>query len=169
SVLLAWQAVTGDPRKSVRLHLEEKRSKPFVMRMLDKAAFTVGVLTMIVSEYVLLLMPERFWLWYSLMVPVLLLMRYPDYRQRKWLFFYLDFCYYVQVLCVVAIFLMPHSCSLFKSIFIFTMGSLLWAVPLWRNSLVFHDVDKVRRVCRRCFAAPPPPPPLLPFFPSLPP
>lgn len=37
------QAVTGDPLKSVRLHLEEKRSKPFVMRMLDKAAFTVGV------------------------------------------------------------------------------------------------------------------------------
>lgn len=35
--------MTGDPRKSVRLHLEEKRSKPFVMRMLDKAAFTVGV------------------------------------------------------------------------------------------------------------------------------
>lgn len=52
---------------------------------------------MIVSEYVLLMMPERFWLWYSVMIPVLLLMRYPDYRQRKWLFFYLDFCYYVQV------------------------------------------------------------------------
>ncbi len=52
---------------------------------------------MIVSEYVLLLMPERFWLWYSVMIPVLLLMRYPDYRQRKWLLFYYDFCYYVQV------------------------------------------------------------------------
>lgn len=52
---------------------------------------------MIVSEYVLLMMPERFWLWYSVMVPVLLLMRYPDYRQRKWLLFYCDFCYYVQV------------------------------------------------------------------------
>lgn len=55
---------------------------------------------MIVSEYVLLMMPERFWLWYSVMVPVLLLMRYPDYRQRKWLFFYYDFCYYVQASCV---------------------------------------------------------------------
>lgn len=52
---------------------------------------------MIVSEYVLLMRPERFWLWYVVMIPVLLLMRYPDYRQRKWLFFYLDFCYYVQV------------------------------------------------------------------------
>ena len=44
---------------------------------------------------------------------------------------------------MMAIFVMPHSCRLLKSIFIFTMGSLLWAVPLWRNSLVFHDVDKV--------------------------
>lgn len=56
------------------------------------------VLTMIVSEYVLLEMPERFWLWYSVMVPVLLGMRYPAYVQRKWHFFYLDFCYYVQVI-----------------------------------------------------------------------
>eukprot|EP00752_Nemacystus_decipiens_P006459 g5817.t1 len=137
------KAVTGDPQKSVRLHLEEKRSKPFVMRMLDKAAFTVGVLTMMVSEYMLLMMPERFWLWYSVMVPVLLLMRYPDYRQRKWLFFYLDFCYYVQVWCMIVIFVMPYNCRLHKCIFIFSMGSLLWAVPLWRNSLVFHDVDKM--------------------------
>ena len=37
------KAVTGDPRKSVRLHLEEKRIRPFMMRMMDKAAFTVGV------------------------------------------------------------------------------------------------------------------------------
>lgn len=44
---------------------------------------------------------------------------------------------------MVAIFIMPHSCRLNKIIFIFSMGSLLWAVPLWRNSLVFHDVDKV--------------------------
>lgn len=44
---------------------------------------------------------------------------------------------------MIAIFVMPHNCRLLKSIFIFTMGSLLWAVPLWRNSLVFHDVDKV--------------------------
>lgn len=53
---------------------------------------------MIVSEYVLLEIPERFWMWYSVIVPVLLGMRYPSYVQRKWHFFYLDFCYYVQVL-----------------------------------------------------------------------
>ena len=43
--LCRWssKAVTGDPSKSLRLHLEEKRSKPFMMRMMDKAAFTVGV------------------------------------------------------------------------------------------------------------------------------
>lgn len=44
---------------------------------------------------------------------------------------------------MIAIFVMPHNCRLLKCIFVFTMGSLLWAVPLWRNSLVFHDVDKV--------------------------
>lgn len=51
-----------------------------------------------------------------------------------------------KVLCMISILVMPHNCCLLKTIFIFTMGSLLWAVPLWRNSLVFHDVDKVRRI-----------------------
>ena len=44
---------------------------------------------------------------------------------------------------MIAIFVLPHDCRLNKVIFMYTMGSLLWAVPLWRNSLVFHDVDKV--------------------------
>lgn len=68
------------------------------VRLLNGALLTcVQVLTLIVSEYVLLEMPERFWLWYTVIVPVLLLMRYPSYARRKWQFFYLDFCYYVQV------------------------------------------------------------------------
>lgn len=61
-------------------------------------------------------------------------------------FFFHCFSLLFQFWCMVAIFVMPHSCRLLKSIFMFVMGSLLWAVPLWRNSLVFHDVDKVRRV-----------------------
>lgn len=44
---------------------------------------------------------------------------------------------------MIAIFVLPHDCRLNKVIFMYTMGSLLWAVPIWRNSLVFHDVDKV--------------------------
>lgn len=46
---------------------------------------------------------------------------------------------------MIAIFVLPHDCRLNKVIFMYTMGSLLWAVPIWRNSLVFHDVDKVGR------------------------
>ncbi|CAM9784705.1 unnamed protein product, partial [Sphacelaria rigidula] len=37
----------------------------------------------------------------------------------------------------------PHDCRLQKIIFMYSMGPLCWAVPLWRNSLVFHDVDKM--------------------------
>lgn len=44
---------------------------------------------------------------------------------------------------MLGIFLLPRDCRLLKIIFMYSMGPLSWAVPLWRNSLVFHDVDKV--------------------------
>lgn len=95
------------------------------------------VLTMIVSEYVLLEMPERFWLWYSVMVPVLLGMRYPSYVQRKWQFFYLDFCYYVQVL-FLCFFLLENSLSPLKR-----TGSFLTRYVLSRVVLLWFASRRV--------------------------
>lgn len=51
---------------------------------------------------------------------------------------------------MLAVIFFPQSCLLLKIVFMFSMGPLLWAVPLWRNSLVFHDVDKARQaVCTK--------------------
>ena len=33
--------------------------------------------------------------------------------------------------------------NIFVILFCFANGPLLWAVALWRNSLVFHSVDKM--------------------------
>jgi hypothetical protein len=47
----------------VRDHLLEKYQEPLIVRLLDKMAFTIGVLNIVVSEAVLLLAPDKFWMW----------------------------------------------------------------------------------------------------------
>lgn len=51
--------------------------------------------------------------------------------------------YYVQVLCILQLYAIPRSCALLKSNFLLANGPLAFAVPVWRNSLVFHDVEKI--------------------------
>jgi hypothetical protein len=38
------------------------------------------------------------------------------------------------------------SMLFFKVVFIYTNGPLTWAIVIWRNSLVFHDYDKITSV-----------------------
>ncbi|EWM23149.1 Protein of unknown function DUF2838 [Nannochloropsis gaditana] len=140
SVQKRWRkAVTGDEMKRVRDHIRE----PPVARRLDKLAFTFGVLNLTVSEFMLIKFPHVFWAWYMAVIPVLVFFRIPHYRSLKWGFFLLDFCYFVQVLCILQLYAFPSNCNLLKSIFLLANGPLAFAVPVWRNSLVFHDLEKI--------------------------
>lgn len=51
--------------------------------------------------------------------------------------------YFVQVLCILQLYAFPSNCNLLKSIFLLANGPLAFAVPVWRNSLVFHDLEKI--------------------------
>lgn len=51
--------------------------------------------------------------------------------------------YYVQIMCILQLYAFPSSCALLKSNFLLANGPLAFAVPVWRNSLVFHDLEKI--------------------------
>ena len=68
------------------------------------------------------------------------------YRMIKYHYFLIDFCYYANLACFVHILGAPTSGRLFRSVFAYSNGPILWAIPLWRNSLVFHSHDKVQSV-----------------------
>mmetsp|Transcript_71017 Transcript_71017/g.199373 ORF Transcript_71017/g.199373 Transcript_71017/m.199373 type:complete len:569 (+) Transcript_71017:849-2555(+) len=83
--------------------------------------------------------PRRYTVFMMLMIAA----RVPSYTHKRWHYFMYDFCYYAQICNLVQCLFMPKACWLFKVNYAFAMGPLLVAVILWRNSLVFHDVDKV--------------------------
>merc|ERR1719295_686270 len=74
---------------------------------------------------------------------VLLTWRYISYKADKFQYFMLDFCYYVNMSVCLQYFLAPSNCVWFKINYIFAMGPLCCAIIVWRNSLVFHSLDKV--------------------------
>lgn len=46
-------------------------------------------------------------------------------------------------MCILQLYAFPTSCPLLKSNFLLANGPLAFAVPVWRNSLVFHDLEKI--------------------------
>jgi hypothetical protein len=80
---------------------------------------------------------------YTVLGLYLLPLRAYTYKKRAWHYFLFDLCYYVTILNFIYIWILPSSPALFVACYTLSHGSLASAVITWRNSLVFHDSDKV--------------------------
>ena len=109
----------------------------------EKLAFVLGVANIFVTAMCLTLGVQAYALWYSLKWVVMISARIVQYRKRLYHYFLFDFCYYGNLIMLAYIWLLPHSSTLFLVAFAFANGPLAFAVPLWKNALVFHSLDKL--------------------------
>lgn len=65
------------------------------------------------------------------------------YKKKSYHYFLFDLCYAINLLCLVYLWILPSSTTLFTIVFGLSLGSLGTAIATWRNSLVFHSLDKV--------------------------
>ncbi|RHZ20703.1 hypothetical protein DYB37_007912 [Aphanomyces astaci] len=128
--------------------LEDQAIKhPYYVKFLDKTQFTMGVLGVMLTQYFVVARPTQFWMWYLVCTPVVVALRIMYFKRVGWQYFLLDFCYFVTFLSIVHVTLAPSDDRrLFRVLFIYANGPLVWAVVLWRNSLVFHDIDRMSGV-----------------------
>jgi hypothetical protein len=143
--------VTGDPTGAMRVRDYVKM--PRTIQTIDKVSFTLGVVGLMVTQFVATEHPRRFWAYYALTAPPIFAYRVIQYSMIKYHYFLIDFCYYANVACFVQILALPSSPALFRSVFAYANGPILMAIPLWRNSLVFHSHDKVQSVYIHCVPA----------------
>ena len=80
---------------------------------------------------------------YTIQGLYLLPLRCYRYKKRDWHYFLFDLCYFVTILNFAFFWIFPSSPTLFIACYCLSHGSLASAVITWRNSLVFHDQDKV--------------------------
>jgi hypothetical protein len=142
---------------SKKKQLEDKIQTPPFLRTSDKIAFTLGIVTLCLTEFILLRAPHLMSVWYTLLIFPLLALRYYFYYKAKYQYFMLDFCYFGQVLLLLFLYAMPTSSTMFQIVFALTNGPLAVGAVMWRNSLVFHDLDKLTSVFIHLF------PPLVTF------
>ncbi|EGC37332.1 hypothetical protein DICPUDRAFT_24393, partial [Dictyostelium purpureum] len=132
--------------------LDENMKAPPFIRLLDKIAFTLGLIVLFISEFVLLRIPQYMYLWYTILIFPLMAIRFIMYHRDKYHYFMLDFCYLSQILLLFYLFGHQYvlgeqaTPNLFKLVFALSNGPLAWGTIVWRNSLVFHDVDKLTSV-----------------------
>ena len=58
----------------------------------------------------------------------------------------IDFCYFSHAATMYFHLYDYGNVKLYRTIFTFSNGPILIAIPIWRNSLVFHSWDKVQSV-----------------------
>lgn len=86
--------------------------------------------------------PQWFHIYYTVLFVFLMPIRFYTYYKKQNHYFMADLCYFVNILCLIYIWVWPNSQILFQSCFALTFGSLSFAVITWRNSLVLHSIDK---------------------------
>lgn len=111
----------------------------------EKASFIAGVLNIWISGYLLGAMPQYFYYWYTIQILYFMPIRWYTYHKRGYHYFLADLCYFVNALLLLSLWVFPQSKRLLISTYCLAYGNNAIAIAMWRNSLVFHSMDKVAR------------------------
>ena len=111
----------------------------------EKVSFIAGVLNIFISGYLIGGYPDMFYLWFTAQLCYFMPIRFYTYHKRGYHYFLADMCYFVNLLLLLTIWVAPRSKRLFISTYCLAYGNNAVAIAMWRNSMVFHSLDKVTR------------------------
>jgi hypothetical protein len=111
----------------------------------EKASFIAAVLNIFITGYLIGGYPQYMHYWYTLQVFYFLPIRAYTYKKKGYHYFLADLCYFVNLLTLLSVYVFPRSKRLFISTYCLAMGNNAIAIAMWRNSLVFHSMDKIVR------------------------
>ncbi|CAF0741531.1 unnamed protein product [Didymodactylos carnosus] len=121
----------------------EHLKKPNIIKGRDKISFSIGVANACGTPLIAGKWPHLLPLVYTIQAIFLITMRFFIYKKKSWHYFIYDLCYFVNVLTLIYLWILPGSPVLFTAAYLLAHGPLALAIILWRNSLVFHSMDKV--------------------------
>ncbi|GAM28975.1 hypothetical protein SAMD00019534_121510, partial [Acytostelium subglobosum LB1] len=126
-----------------------KKGASDLLRTGDKLAFVMGVLNLCIISFVYGRAPKYIPDVFAVEFCLGFILRLYSYRKKKQHYFLFDYCYYANFMLLWYTHgpeYVRSSTVLFKICFSFCNGPLMWAIVAWRNSLVFHSLDKATSV-----------------------
>lgn len=122
--------------------LEKKINLAPFVRSQDKVTFIVSVSLLCIYCYTYGAYPNDFhYDFFSVLVPILILIRFVYYYQSGNHYFLLDWCYFGTLAALLAVNTFSHREDALRAAFLYSNGALAFAVASFRNSLVFHRID----------------------------
>ena len=109
----------------------------------EKVSFISSVLNIFISGYIIGAQPAAFYYWFTLQLAYFMPIRFITYHRKGYHYFLADLCYFVNFLTMLSIWAFPRSKRLFISTYCLAYGNNAVAIAMWRNSMVFHSLDKV--------------------------
>lgn len=123
--------------------LTKQWNKIATVTIREKISFIAGVMNIFISGYIMGACPEYFYWWYTAQLAYFMPIRLYTYHKRGYHYFLADLCYFVNMLSMLSIWIFPQSKRLFIGTYCLSYGNNAVAIAMWRNSLVFHSMDKV--------------------------
>ena len=133
--------------------LREQLRKPAAVMLTDQLTFSMGVVNVMATEFFLLRSPEALRIWLLVWLPILMILRAYTYTRARYHYFMLDFCYFCNLAVVVNVLWLPNSPWLYWMTYACAMGPVSIAIVAWRNSMVFHSLDKMTSLLIHAFPA----------------
>ena len=117
-------------------------------RLKDKICFTVGVLNVGITCFLVGSSPTNFFYWHTPKAIILISMRWISFMNEKPARHYLlyDFCYWTNFAALLYIWVMPHSATMFQIVFLASNGPLAWSILAFNQSLIFHSWQHITSV-----------------------
>ncbi|EFC42969.1 predicted protein [Naegleria gruberi] len=163
SLVNKFQGISNNLKRELenqKLQLKQKKetlvremNQPENVKTKDKYAFTIGVLIMVSSTFLLAKYPYLLPDYYIVMSVILMVIRFFHYHGMGFHYFMLDFCYLANFILIFYLGFYTNSPHLFLLNFVNSSGPLAIAIVMWRNSLVFHSIEKVTSVFIHIFPA----------------
>ncbi|KAI8835626.1 hypothetical protein BJ741DRAFT_607450 [Chytriomyces cf. hyalinus JEL632] len=120
-----------------------KIRQPREIQRMEKVIFLLGVSFMLLVQHLLVSAPQHLIVLYCWSLLPLMFIRYVEFHRVKWHYFLLDFCYYVNAFLFYYLSRDSSNSTLFNIVFVWSNGPLMWAIVMWRTSLVFHSLSHI--------------------------
>jgi len=132
--------------------VDKEMKMEILVKFSDKFSYVSGVLSLLIGQYLALQQPQLFPYFYTFIMIALVMNRYPQFAAEKSQLFMLDFCYFMNLSTIIQIMFYPSSLLWFKANYVLCMGSLMNAMVVWQNSLIFHSMEKLTSLLLHAFA-----------------
>lgn len=111
-------------------------------RSRHKLTFTLVLCDIVLTAFILGREPQNLYLWHTAKTFGLLGIRTINYRWRQMHFYLLDFCYWPNMALLAYCWLLPWCTELLLAS-LGCCGLLLLSAVFFRNSYIFHSIDRV--------------------------